>query len=113
LHELGLTQNLIEIAEAHARREGASAITSLTLKIGSLSGVFPDAIEFAFDVCSKGTLAQGASLNILQIPALGRCQQCATETSMESLADGCSRCGSFALEILQGQEMALTEMEID
>jgi len=113
LHELGLTQNLIEIAEAHARREGASAITSLTLKIGALSGVSPDAIEFAFDVCSKGTLAQGATLEILCIPAVGRCPQCSAETSMESLADSCPGCGSFALDILQGQEMALTEMEID
>jgi hydrogenase nickel incorporation protein HypA/HybF len=113
LHELGLTYNLIEIAEAHARREGATAIRSLRLKIGSLSGVFPEAIKFAFDVCSKGTLAQGATLEILLIQALGRCQQCAAESSMESLADACPLCGSFALEILQGQEMALTEMEID
>ena len=113
MHELSLTQNLIEIAEEHARREGASIITSVTMEIGSLSGVIPEAIEFAFEACSKGTLAEGAALEIRYIQARGRCQECARECEMESLIDGCPACDSYALEILQGQEMALTEMEID
>jgi hydrogenase nickel incorporation protein HypA/HybF len=113
LHELSLTQNLIEIAEEHARREGATAITVVTLEIGALSGVIPEAMEFAFEACSKGTLADGATLEIRRIPALGRCLECAKECAIESLLDGCSECGRFALDVLQGQEMDLTEMEID
>jgi hydrogenase nickel incorporation protein HypA/HybF len=113
LHELSLTQNLIDIAEEYAHREGASAIISITMKIGALSGVIPEAVEFAFDACSKGTLADGAKLEIMHVPAIGRCRQCATESSIESLIDSCPACGSFALVILQGQEMALTELEID
>lgn len=113
MHELSLTQNLIEIAEEHARRAGASVIRSMTLKIGSLSGVMPDAMEFAFDACCQGTLAQGATLEIHNIPAIGRCRQCAAESTMTSLVDSCPQCGSFVLDILQGQEMALTELEVD
>jgi len=113
LHELSLTQNLIEIAEEHASRAGASAIKSITMKIGTLSGVIPDAIEFAFDVCTKGTIAEGASLEILHIPAVGQCRQCLEECRMENLTDACPLCGSFALDILRGQEMSFTEMEID
>jgi len=113
LHELSLTQSLIEIAEEHARLEQATVITSLTMEIGTLSGVIPEAVEFAFEACSKGTLAEGATLDIRRIPALGRCQQCAQECAMESLLDGCSACGSYVLDILKGQEMALIELEID
>ncbi len=113
MHELSLTQNLIELAEEHARRAGASAIKSITVKIGALSGVIPEAMEFAFDVCCQGTLAQGATLGILHVPAIGRCRQCTTESSMTSLIDSCPECGGFVLDILQGQEMALTELEID
>ena len=113
LHELSLTQSLLEIAEEHARRENATAITSITMEIGALSGVVPEAIEFAFEVCTEGTLAEGASLKINHIPALGRCQKCGQESKMESLLDGCSACDSYALDILKGQEMALIEMEID
>lgn len=113
MHELSLTQNLIDIAEEHARREDATAITSVTMEIGALSGVIPEAVEFAFEACTKDTLADGATLTIHYVPALGRCQECGQECEMESLLDGCSECGSYALDIIKGQEMALIEMEID
>jgi len=113
LHELSLTQNLIEIAEEHARREGGKTITSITMEIGDLSGVIPEAVEFAFEACTKGTMADGAILEIVRIPAVGRCQQCDNECQLESLTDGCDRCGCFALDIISGQEMTLTEMEIE
>jgi hydrogenase nickel incorporation protein HypA/HybF len=113
LHELSLTQSLIEIAEEHARRENATTITSVIVEIGALSGVMPEAVEFAFEACSQGTLADGATLEIRRIPALGRCHECGKESEMESLLDACTVCNSFALEILKGQEMALIEMEID
>lgn len=113
MHELSLTLSLIEIAEDHARRENATIITSLTMEIGALSGVIPEAVEFAFEACSRDTLAEGATLEIRRIPALGHCQECGQECAMESLLDGCTTCDSFALKILKGQEMALIEMEID
>ena len=113
MHELSLTLNMIEIAEEHARRENATIITSVTMEIGALSGVVPEAMEFAFEACSKGTLADGATLEIRRIPALGHCQLCGQECEMESLLDSCSACGNFALDILKGQEMALVELEID
>lgn len=113
MHELSLTQNLIEIAEEHARREGAKTITCINVEIGALSGVIPEAVEFAFDACTRGTLADGAVLEILMVPALGRCQECQSETEMENLTDGCAECGSFVLDIISGQEMALIELEIE
>lgn len=113
MHELSLTQNLIEIAEQHARREGAKSITCIIMEVGALSGVIPEAVEFAFEACTRGTLADGATLEIQNIPAIGKCQECHSETEMETLTDGCDECGSFALEIISGQEMTLTEMEIE
>jgi hydrogenase nickel incorporation protein HypA/HybF len=113
LHELSLTQNLIEIAEEHAKRENAKTITCIIIEIGALSGVIPEAVEFAFEACTKGTMAESATLEILNVPAVGRCQDCDSETEMENLTDGCDECGSFALDIVSGQEMTLTEMEIE
>lgn len=104
---------MIEIAEQHAHRAGASSIKCVTMKIGAFSGVMPEAMEFAFEVCSKGTLAEGARLEIIHVAARGRCHACTREGNLESLFDSCSECGSYALEILQGQEMAITEIEVD
>jgi hydrogenase nickel incorporation protein HypA/HybF len=113
LHELSLTQNLIEIAEKHARREGALFISSITVEIGALSGVIPEAVEFAFETCTNGTLAEGASLEIQHVPGVGRCLECGQECPLEALTDPCPSCHSFSLEILRGQDMLLIEMEID
>lgn len=113
MHELGLTQSIVELAVEHAHRENASAIRSITVEIGALSGVLADAMEFAFDVCSKGTLAEGARLEIVHVAGRGRCLECGREAEMTSLTYTCPHCASLALETLQGTEMKFTEMEID
>ena len=97
----------------HARRAQGVAIRSVTVQIGALSGVVAEAVEFAFDVCSKGTMAEGARLDILKVAGRGRCLDCRAEAELDRLTHVCPRCGSLALEILQGQELKFTEMEID
>lgn len=113
MHELSLTQNIVDLAVEHAEREDAKKILSITLEIGALSGVIAEAVEFAFDVCSKGTLAEGAALHIHRIAGKGRCLDCHKETELTTLTHICRHCGSLALETLQGQEMKFTELEID
>lgn len=113
MHELSLTQSIIELAIDHARRENAKTILCLTVEIGALSGVMAEAVSFAFDVCSQDTIAQGARLEIRHIPGLGRCLVCHEQTTMETLSYVCPLCGSLALETLQGQEMKFIEMEVD
>jgi hydrogenase nickel incorporation protein HypA/HybF len=113
LHELSITQNIVDLAIEHAGREGASRILSITLEIGTLSGVVAEAVEFAFDVCSKGTPAEGANLYIHRIAGRGRCLVCHAEAAIESLTHVCPHCGSLALATVQGQEMKFIELEID
>jgi len=113
LHELSLTQNIIDLAIEHAACEDAKKILSITLEIGALSGVVAEAVEFAFDICSKGTLAEGAVLEIRLITGRGRCLDCREEAEINTLTHVCPHCRSLALEIVQGQEMKFTEMEID
>lgn len=113
MHELSLTRNLVEIAEEHARRENAHEIVSVTVEIGTLSGVMPEAVEFAFEVCTRGTLAQGAKLIIRRIPGRGRCLECGFVADLEINSFTCGDCGSFALETLHGQEMRLIELEVN
>ena len=113
MHELSLTQNIVDLANEHAEREDAKKILSITLEIGALSGVVAEAVEFAFDICCKGTLAEGANLQICHINGKGRCLDCHKEAEIRTLTHVCPNCGSLALETVQGQEMKFTEMEID
>jgi hydrogenase nickel incorporation protein HypA/HybF len=113
MHELSLTQNLVAIAEEHARRAGATVIHDVVLEVGALSGAIPEALEFAFDICSKGTLAEGAALTIRRVPGSGRCTACAAQSPCDVLTAVCPRCGALAFAIDQGLELRVLELEID
>ncbi|MGK7896447.1 MAG: hydrogenase maturation nickel metallochaperone HypA [Xenococcus sp. (in: cyanobacteria)] len=110
MHELGITENIVALAIEYA--EGL-LVTKITLEIGQLSAVMPEAIHFCFDVCCRGTVLEGATLEIIEIPGLARCRQCGTEMSLAQPFGICNNCGSIELEIIQGEELKIKEMEVD
>ncbi len=113
MHELGLTQHLIEIAENAARANGASRVRSVKVEIGALAGVVPESVEFCFDVCSRGTLLEGSRLEITFIPGRGRCHDCQAECALDIYTVACPACGGFSLERKQGEELRVVEVEVD
>ena len=113
MHELGITQSIVEIAERTAREQQAGKIHSVTIEIGSLAGVVPEALEFCFEACSSGTLLEGAQLLIERVAARGRCRDCGRQFPLEELLACCPDCDSAACEILFGEELRIKEMEID
>jgi hydrogenase nickel incorporation protein HypA/HybF len=113
MHEVGITRSIIEICEENAARQGARFIHSVTVEIGALSGVVPEAVEFCFEACSKGTLVEGARLIVERIPARGRCPDCHTECAMDTYTYACPSCDGPVLQRVQGDELRVKEMEID
>ncbi|NEP79074.1 MAG: hydrogenase maturation nickel metallochaperone HypA [Okeania sp. SIO3B3] len=65
------------------------------------------------DICSKGTVLEGAKLEIIKIPGLGKCRQCGAEFSLEQPFGICHICNSVELDIIQGQELKIKEMEVE
>lgn len=63
MHELGITRNVVAICAEHA---GAAQVMRVTLEIGKLAAVMPDAIRFCFDICAQGTVVEGATLDIIE-----------------------------------------------
>lgn len=113
MHELGITQSIVEIAERTAKEQQASKILSVTVEVGSLSGVVPEALEFCFEACTNGTQLEGAQLLIEKIPARARCRDCSSEFPLEELLGCCPDCDSAASDLLSGEELRIKEMEID
>jgi hydrogenase nickel incorporation protein HypA/HybF len=110
MHELGITENIIAIAIEQAKGE---KISRLTLEIGQLSAIAPESIQFCFDVCSQGTMLEGATLEIIFIAGRGVCQDCGEQIPMELPFALCSGCGSRQIKITQGQELTLKTLEIE
>lgn len=109
MHELGITQNIVAIVAEHAK---GIKVKRVILEIGKLSAVMPDAIQFCFDICSQGTILQGAILEIREISGLARCRQCGAEILLEQPFGICD-CGSRQLDLIAGEELKIKEIEIE
>ena len=109
MHELGITQNIVSIVTEHA---GAKPVRRIRIEIGQLSAIMPEAIRFCFDVVAKGTVVEGAKLEIIEIPGKARCKSCGEAVELNSLIAICS-CGSRDLERLSGEELNIKEMELE
>jgi len=108
MHELGLTQEILEIVTQRAQER---TVKRVVLEIGKLSCVLPEAIRFCFDLCAEGTLAEGAQLEIIQPPGRGRCRQCGAEFALHAVLAHCV-CGSGDVEWLSGEELRIKTMEM-
>ena len=109
MHELGITQQVVEIV---CRRAEGRRVKRVVLEIGKLTVVLPDAVRFCFDLCCEGTEAAGAALEIVEIPARARCRACQTEITRDQPFGMCA-CGSCDLEWLSGDELRVREIEIE
>jgi hydrogenase nickel incorporation protein HypA/HybF len=108
MHELGITQEIIDIAAAKA--DGAR-VRRLVIEIGKLSAVLPDAVRFCFEVCREGTLLAEAELEIREPPGLARCRACQGEVVLERPFGQCA-CGCSDLDWLSGDQLRIMEMEV-
>ena len=113
MHELGLTENIVNISLDKAKEAQASKITKINLIVGELSGFVPDCIQFYFDVLSKNTIAEGAVLRIEASPSQLRCRNCSTVFKPENNEWACPACQSRSVEIAGGREMNIESIEVE
>jgi len=109
MHELGITRNIVAIVGDAA---GGRRVRRVHLDVGELSGVMPDAIAFCFEAVARGTMLEGAALEIRKIEGRARCDSCALELVTQTLFTACS-CGSRCLTRLQGEELNIKSMELE
>jgi hydrogenase nickel incorporation protein HypA/HybF len=108
MHELGIAQEVVAIVAEHA---GEARVMRVVLEIGRHAMILPDSIRFCFDLCSEGTVAQGAELEIREVSGRARCCDCGAEVALEQPFGLCD-CGSSDLQWLGGDEIKVKEMEI-
>jgi len=110
MHELSIAQAVLATAERHAvdRR-----ITAVELEVGHLRQVVPDALSFAWDLITPGTCAEGAELELREVPAAGFCRSCEAETALPDMPLRCGRCGGFDLEVVRGEELLIDSLEVE
>lgn len=105
-------QNALDIALEHMRWQNATRIHRMHMRVGALSSVVPEALEFAFDVVAQNTPAQGATLEIERVPAVCHCPACQIDFTPDGYFYECPQCGSLNVEIRKGRELELAFLEV-
>jgi hydrogenase nickel incorporation protein HypA/HybF len=110
MHELSLLWSVRETLEENALKHKFSKVTQVTLEIGRLACVEPEALRFCFDVVMKDSLAQNAELIILESEGVGICRNCGRTIEMETLYSPCIYCGSLYVTLVQGMDMRIKDL---
>jgi hydrogenase nickel incorporation protein HypA/HybF len=112
MHETALALGLVDLVAQTAKRENAQRVRAVTVEIGALSHVEPEALIQAFVVAAKGGVAETAALEIERPPGEAQCMGCGQTVAGLSRGDACPMCGSYKLLVTGGDQMRLKSLEI-
>ena len=115
MHELSVTESLLQVVLRHAGEGGAGKVVSVSVRIGELSDLVNEWMQRYFDYLSRGTIAEGATIRIERIPATFCCDACgdvfpADPRTREVIR--CPRCASDAMTLVTGRECYVQQIEV-
>lgn len=113
MHELAVTESILEIALRHAKQAGAKKISNLYIVMGQFSSIVDDSVQFYWGMIAENTPAQGAQLHFRRIPAELECQVCHTRFAPGKETLGCPECGSTQVKIIAGEEFYLEAIDVE
>lgn len=105
--------SVAQIVVERALEEGASRALSVTVEVGELSGVMPEALEFCYEAAVKGGIAEGSRLVIKRIPAVAVCGECGVTFAPDERIFVCPKCEGFTASLKSGEELAVIEIEVE
>lgn len=113
MHELALSQSVVDLVAESAARAGAHRVTRVVLEIGAAAVVEPAALQFCFDLAAAQTVAEGAELVIETVPLRARCRGCGGTFVAAALFDACPHCGSHDRAWLAGRELRVKSFDAE
>lgn len=115
MHEASIAQAILETVEHKCVEAGIidAQVSCVRVKIGALSAVVPDSLEFAFSVMKAETRCSGASLEWEEVPLIVICRKCGASTRLENPVFVCGSCGAPEVGIESGRELELTSFDVN
>ena len=112
MHELAIAESIVKTVHTEIEKAGLQKVIAVGLKIGALTDVVPEALEFGFEAITKDTSLDGVRLVIDKIPITGRCKKCESVFEVIDFAFICPKCESREIEIVQGNELDIAYIEV-
>ncbi len=113
MHEMSICEGILQVMEEQAETQRFERVKSVWLEIGPLAGVELEALRFGFDVVTRNSVAEGAKLEIIEMPGEAWCLTCSKTVPIAQRFDACPDCGSYQLQITGGEELRIKELEVD
>jgi len=113
VHEMGIVSGILTASVESAARENATRINEIRIRVGELTEIVDDALHFAFEALSPGTLAEGATLVVERVPGRSRCVECGTTFNHGRFDVECPSCKNYFCELVEGRELEIESIDID
>ena len=113
MHEMGIISGVLDAVNAAAADAGANCVLAVDLRVGVMTEAIEDALMFAFEAMSEGTLSEGAELRIEWVEPRSMCFECGTEFDHDRFHRTCPNCGSYETHIIAGRELDIASIEVD
>ena len=113
MHELSLSEGILNIIRAEEKKNGFSRVLEVSLKVGEYSGIVPRCLEEFFPVAAAGSCAEHARLRIELLPALFRCPDCGFEGRPDRERACCPRCGGERIRMVSGREFYVENLVVE
>ena len=110
MHELSIAQAIVDVA---VRTAGEARVTRVLVRAGQLRQVVPSALEFSFELCTHGTPAEGAVLELEVVPVEVACRACGARSEPGGFPLACAACGGLAVDVTRGEELQVESLELD
>ncbi|MBR9885245.1 MAG: hydrogenase maturation nickel metallochaperone HypA [Oceanospirillales bacterium] len=110
---MSIAEGIVQTLEDQARVQHYSRIKTVWLEIGPLAAIEKESLLFCFDAVTRGTLAENARLDIIDLPGEAWCLACASRVAITQRYDSCSECGSYQLQVTRGDELRIKELEVE
>jgi hydrogenase nickel incorporation protein HypA/HybF len=104
---------ILEIIDEQVLKLNCTRVKTIYLELGAIAAIDKSALIFGFEAVSKGTVAENASLEWIDIEGLAFCNHCQKKVKLKHYYDGCESCGQFALQIIQGEALQVKSIEVE
>lgn len=114
MHELSIAASIVEAVTETAAAYPGAQVRMVRLRVGALSAVIEDSLQFCWGVTTENTPLAGAALVVRTMPVVIHCAACGVDEEIEGVQSfRCPRCGEPAADLRQGRELEIESIEID
>ncbi|MBN2422589.1 hydrogenase maturation nickel metallochaperone HypA [Candidatus Woesearchaeota archaeon] len=113
MHELSITKDLIELIKSECNKNKITNPKNIVLELGSLTTYKKEPILYYYNILKKEQpLLHNSALIINEIQAEMQCNGCNKKSKIKTIYDiFCPCCDSTNIEIIQGRDIRLLEIQ--